>query len=194
MKQITDRDIAALLNPRPVALITCCDEQGKPNVLTVTWTMPVSHRPPMIAISVGTRRYSHQLIQATGEFVVNIVGQNFQSAIEICGNSSGAVCDKFLRAGLHTVNSRTMRPPRIAGALGYLECCVASSQEVGDHTLFVATVEVAEASEKAFTGVWETYAGDVLLCRQRELFGMCHPSEESLEQRRRAQNFGQRVD
>jgi len=176
MKQITERDIAAMLNPRPVALVTCCDEKGTPNVLTVTWTMPVSHRPPIIAISIGSQRHSHELIRATGEFVVNIVGQSFQNAIEICGNSSGATCDKFSRAGLHTLNSRTVRPPRIADALGYLECSVTSCQEAGDHTLFVATVELAEACETAFSNVWERYAGDVLLCRQREQFGVCCPS------------------
>jgi hypothetical protein len=59
MLDVKGRDIAALLNPRPVVLITCCDRAGMPNVLSVAWTTPVSHEPPIIAVSIAPNRYSH---------------------------------------------------------------------------------------------------------------------------------------
>jgi flavin reductase (DIM6/NTAB) family NADH-FMN oxidoreductase RutF len=177
MVNVTGRDIAALLNPRPVALVTCCDHAGRPNVLSVTWTMPVSHEPPIIAISIAPGRHSHSLLLQSNEFVLNIVGQNFLEAVEMCGNSSGKSADKFAKAALQTQKSFCVRPPRIAGALGYLECHIEEHRTVGDHTLFMAKVLHAEALEKAFPGVWETEAGDVLLCRQRDQFGRCEVSE-----------------
>ena len=80
MVNVIGRDIAALLNPRPVALITCCDNAGTPNVLSVTWTMPVSHEPPIIAISIAPSRHSHSLLLEAGEFVLNIVGPGFSKS------------------------------------------------------------------------------------------------------------------
>jgi flavin reductase (DIM6/NTAB) family NADH-FMN oxidoreductase RutF len=183
MVNVTGRDIAALLNPRPVVLITCCDKAGHPNVLSVTWTMPVSHEPPIIAISIAPSRHSHSLLLETNEFVLNIVGQSFRNAVETCGNCSGKSADKFAEAALQTQKSLCVRPPRIAGALGYLECHIEERQAVGDHSLFLAHVLHAEALEKAFPGVWDTETGDVLLCRQRDQFGYCEISESGEAER-----------
>ena len=177
MIPVQGRDIAALLNPRPVALVTCCDKAGIPNVLSVTWSMPVSHEPPMVAIGIASSRYSHRLIIQTKHFVLNIVGQNFLEAVEACGAVSGATTDKFAQAGLCLGKSLFVRPPRIIGALGYLECRVEKRLSAGDHSLFLAKVVCAEALEGAFAGIWNTEKGDVLLCRQRDQFGQCHASE-----------------
>jgi flavin reductase (DIM6/NTAB) family NADH-FMN oxidoreductase RutF len=166
-----------MLNPRPVALITCCDKAGVPNVLSVTWTMPVLHEPPIIAVSIAPNRYSHALLLITNEFVLNIVGQSFLEAVETCGNCSGKITNKFAKAGLRTEKSLCVQPPRIVGALGYLECRVAEHLTVGDHSLFLANVLHAEALEKAFPGVWDTETGDALLCWQRDHFGRCEISE-----------------
>jgi flavin reductase (DIM6/NTAB) family NADH-FMN oxidoreductase RutF len=177
MVNVKERDIAALLNPRPVALITCCDQAGRPNVLSVTWTMPVSHEPPVLAVSIAPGRYSHALMLETNEFVLNIVGQNFLSVVETCGSCSGKSTDKLAKAALITQESVCVRPPRIVGALGYLECRVAERLTVGDHSLFLANVLRADALENAFPGVWDAETGDVLLCRQRDQFGRCEISE-----------------
>ena len=77
MVEVEGRNIAALLNPRPVVLVTSCDINNKPNVLTVAWTMPVSHDPPLLALSISPTHHSHALLAETGECVVNIVGQQF---------------------------------------------------------------------------------------------------------------------
>jgi flavin reductase (DIM6/NTAB) family NADH-FMN oxidoreductase RutF len=177
MVNVKGRDIAALLNPRPVALITCCDKAGKPNILSVTWTTPVSHEPPIIAISIAPSRHSHSLLLETDEFVLNIVGQKFLRAVETCGTCSGKSEDKFAKATLQTQKSLRVRPPRIVGALGYMECHIEERRTVGDHSLFLANVLHAEAVKKAFPGVWDTETGDVLLCRQRDQFGRCEISE-----------------
>jgi flavin reductase (DIM6/NTAB) family NADH-FMN oxidoreductase RutF len=61
-----------LLHPRLTVLVSCVDKEGKANVITLAWSMPVSINPPIVAISIAPKRYSHQLVEETKEFVINI--------------------------------------------------------------------------------------------------------------------------
>jgi flavin reductase (DIM6/NTAB) family NADH-FMN oxidoreductase RutF len=170
MKMIQGRAIAALLNPRPVVLVTCCDRAGKPNVLSIAWHTPLSHDPPMLGISVDVRHYSNELISQSGEFVLNVVTHDFQSAVEVCGNYSGRETDKIRNAGLSLQPAYHVRPPSIAGALAHLECAVINQVPAGDHTLFVSRVLYAEAQANCFSESWNPNNGNVLLCLQRDQF------------------------
>lgn len=169
--EISPKDFAALLNPRPVVLVTCCDSAGKPNALTVIWLSPLSRDPPLVGMSIGLTRLSHALIKATGEFVINIVGQSFLTAVRVCGNHSGSDGDKIALASLQLAPARCVRPPVILGALARLECRVVNEVPVGDHTLFVGNVVHAAVQDGCFSTEWDLAQGDVLLCLQRDHFG-----------------------
>jgi flavin reductase (DIM6/NTAB) family NADH-FMN oxidoreductase RutF len=170
MKSIQGREISALLNPRPVALVTCCDASGKANALTVAWLTPLSHNPPLLGISIDRRHYSHQLIAEGGEFAINVVGEGFREAVEVCGNCSGRDTDKITKARLELTPAQRIRPPLIAGALAHLECVVKEQVRAGDHTFFIGEIVYAEAQAEAFSDQWEAPSGDVLLCLQRDRF------------------------
>ncbi len=169
--EIAPNEFAALLNPRPAVLVTCCDAVGKPNVLTMIWLTPLSHEPPLVGISIGVTRLSHAMVKATGEFVINVVGQSFLDAVRVCGNHSGSVCDKITLAHLQLAPARCVRPPVVEGALAYLECRVVSSVLAGDHTLFIGRVLYAAALDGCFSKEWHPARGDVLVCLQRDHFG-----------------------
>ena len=62
---------STLLNPEPPVLVSCGAPE-KPNLITVGWTGTICTQPPMLSISVRPERYSHHLIQESGEFVVNL--------------------------------------------------------------------------------------------------------------------------
>ncbi len=172
MQMIQGRGIAALLNPRPAVLVTCSDEHGAPNVLCVAWHTPLSHEPPLLGISLARQRYSHALICATGEFVVNVVSREFQAAVELCGSHSGRDLDKITAAGLDLQPACHVRPPLIGGALAHLECSLVRQVPAGDHTFFVGQVLYAEARPECFSlEGWDAARGDVLLCVQRDRFG-----------------------
>ncbi len=177
-REITGREIAALLHPRPVVLITTCDAAGRPNAISVAWCTPLSHQPPLVGVSIGLDSYSHQLIVENGEFVINVVDRSLQKAIEICGNSSGRSTDKLGLAGLETRPGKFVRPPRLAGALACLECRVEKTVPAGDHTFFLAKVLTAEAQAERFDGSWDRDFGQVLLCLQRDRFGRYVDIEE----------------
>ncbi len=175
-----ERNIAAMLNPRLAVLVTCCDKTGKPNVLTVTWHTPLSHQPPLLGISLGHNRYSCGLISETKEFVINIVGQSFKTAINLCGNYSGASHDKIAMAELTLRPAAQVCPPVISGALGHLECRVKEQLLTGDHTLFVADILHAEAEVQSFSDTWAHPNDDTpLLCFQRDRFGYGYLQQDS---------------
>lgn len=170
MKIIQGREIAALLNPRPAVLVTCCDENKKPNVLSIAWHTPLSHNPPLLGISIDHRRYSHNLIDYNGEFVVNVVSQAFRSVVDFCGSQSGQDVDKFQPAGLRLSPAYHVQPPLIEGALAHLECSVECKIQAGDHTFFVGRILYAQAQPNSFSESWDTTDGDVLLCLQRDQY------------------------
>lgn len=177
-QRVNGHDLAALLNPRAAVLVTSCDAAGRPNVMTAVWQSPLSHRPPMVGISIAPERYTHRLITAVGEFVVNVVDESFATAVELCGDVSGVQTDKFVLAHLEVLPAARVRPPLIAGALAHLECRVAQSVTCGDHTLFVGEVLYAQALDGTFERGWKEPAR-VLLAFQRDLFGHAVPVEES---------------
>jgi flavin reductase (DIM6/NTAB) family NADH-FMN oxidoreductase RutF len=180
MRSILGREIAALLNPRPVALVTCCDVQGRANVMTAAWQTPLSHEPPLLGVSIDLRRYSHALLQQVGELVVNVVGPSFKETLERCGNASGRDVDKLAAFGLRTLPARCVRPPLIEGALAHLECEVIQQVHTGDHTLFVARVVYAQANSQCFSDGWEAPGGEVLLCIQRDRFATWTDTKSTL--------------
>ena len=57
----------------PVVLVTCQDEGGRPNIITLAWVGVASSDPPMISVAIRSDRHSHGIIKRTGEFVVKRV-------------------------------------------------------------------------------------------------------------------------
>ena len=145
-----------LLHPRPAVIVTCVDEEGRPNALAVSWITPVAREPPTIAICVGKRRYSHGLISRTGEFVVNIPTDELLEAVHYCGTVSGRdVPDKIARAGLTAKPARVVRAPVIEECPAHLECKVRQVVDCGSHDIFIGEVVAAYADMGAFKdGLW----------------------------------------
>ncbi|MGQ9460147.1 MAG: flavin reductase family protein [Candidatus Bathyarchaeaceae archaeon] len=139
-----------LLHPRLVVLVSCVDEAGKANVITLAWSMPVSINPPIVAISIAPKRYSHQLIQKTGEFVVNIPTMNIVRETLFCGRRSGKTYDKFKETGLTPLPAKMVQPPIIKECVAHLECKLHQQITVGDHTLFIGRVLTAYADDGIF--------------------------------------------
>jgi len=139
-----------LFAPRLAVLVTSVDKNGKPNIITLSWAMPTSFDPPLVAISVGARRYSNELISGCEEFVVNIPSISILDKVKLCGSLSGRTADKFAEAGLTSIDSKKVRPPRIKECVAHLECKLVGKFQTGDHTIFVGRVVAASVDEAAF--------------------------------------------
>ena len=138
--------------PSVVVMATCVGREGPPNIITLGMYMPISFDPPQVCIGVSPRRYSHGLIEETGEFVINVPSIGIERETHFCGVNSGRDVDKFKETGLTPVPSKKVRPPRIEECFGHLECRVVGAHVCGDHTLFVGEVLSASADEEVIKG------------------------------------------
>jgi len=129
--------------PEQVACAVCADAEGHPNIIPLGWLMQTSFQPPMCAISVGNTRYSHELIESTGEFVAVFPPEGYEDDVLYCGNHTGRRVDKFAETSFTPVDARAVEPPLIAEALANLECRVDGALETGDHTIFSGEIVAA---------------------------------------------------
>lgn len=135
----------------PVVMVTCVDGENKANIITLGMYMSISHNPRLICIGVSPKRYSHNLIAESGEFVVNVPSINLEEEMEFCGTKSGRNLDKFAETGLTPIPANMVRPPVIKECFGHLECKVVQTHVYGDHTLFVGEVVTASIDMEVLT-------------------------------------------
>jgi len=152
-----------LLHPRPVVLVCSVDKEGKPNVMACSWITPVSEEPPMIALSLWRRGYTHQLIEAAKEFTVNIPSADLVKAVWIAGTRSGRRTDKFAVSGLKTQPAKKVSVPIIEQCIGHLECKLVDYVKAGECNVYIAEVVAAYADEELLTNnVWNERANVLL--------------------------------
>lgn len=168
-QDIDSRNIAAAFNPRPLALITVADKAGRYNACTVAWTVPLSYEPPMVGVAFKHASKTKEILQDTGEFVINLCGEEQAELCRLFGQKSGRTYDKHELLVPYLCPSRNVRAPLIKGAISHIECRVSSVHDTGDHALIVADVACAQTSEAIDKGM--LYATNNLLVIQRDEFG-----------------------
>jgi len=130
----------SLTSPLPYALVTSVDSEGRPNVMGASWVTKLSFEPFLMAVSIGHKRYSHDLIKNCGEFVICYPSAEQEKEAMYCGWHSGRYENKFARSGLVAVPSKKVKPPTVDGCTVAFECKLVQTYEVGDHTLFIGEV------------------------------------------------------
>jgi flavin reductase (DIM6/NTAB) family NADH-FMN oxidoreductase RutF len=135
--------------PESIAWATCVDDQGHPNAIALGWCMNTSGEPPMLAISVGHTRYSHDLIEKAGEFVVVFPSEQMAEATRVVGTQSGRDGDKMAASGVTLLPATKVRSPLVDDACANFECRLVGSLCTGDHTLFVGQVVASHVGPDA---------------------------------------------
>lgn len=137
-----------MLYPLPAVLVTVTDGEGHDNVFTAAWAGTVCTNPPMVSLSVRPERYSYEMIQKTGEFVINLTTEEMAKATDYCGVVSGRDTDKFEAMHLTKLPASQVQPPILEEAPVSIECHVAEVKKLGSHDLFLANVVAVQADEK----------------------------------------------
>lgn len=99
------------INPELCLIISCKDNDGKYNALSICFAANVSFNPQIIMIEVMEERYSHHIIKERGEFVVNIPTKQQSSLVEYMGTFSGRNRDKL--KDVNTVDADIVDAPLI---------------------------------------------------------------------------------
>ena len=136
-------------------LITCGELAGKSNIIAVSFCMPVSKEPPLIACAIGKAAYSRKLIESTKEFIINVPAKELDPKVYYCGFHSGHQVDKFKETGLTPIPARKVRTPIIDECSAHMECKVKQEIETGDKILFIGEVIEAYADEAIVKGEGE---------------------------------------
>jgi flavin reductase (DIM6/NTAB) family NADH-FMN oxidoreductase RutF len=130
--------------PTPAALITSVAPDGRPNIITLGEVYNLSlANPTIVGVGIRKARYSHELISASREYVVNMPTTSMWEVVDLCGGVSGREVDKFTEFGLTPLPASVVRPPLIAECPINLECRVVGIEEIGDHDAFQGEVVAA---------------------------------------------------
>lgn len=133
-------------------LLTCGDIEGKSNIIAVSFCMPVSKEPPLIACAIGKDFYSSMLIKDSKEFIVNVPPQELKKEIYYCGFHSGYDVDKFKETALTPQPAKKVKAPIIAECIVHMECRVKKEVKTGDKILFIGEVVEAQADQDIVSG------------------------------------------
>ena len=144
MKEL--RGPSTLFLPKPVALVSAA-HGGRDNLMTAAWVSVVCMQPPQVAVAVHERRFTHELIAASGEFVVNIPSRDLWRSVDLCGVVSGRDADKFELASFTRARASEVGAPLVEECPLNIECRVSSSLPLGTHTLFVGMVLAVHLEE-----------------------------------------------
>jgi len=142
-----DVEYLQFLWPMRHYLITSGDIDKNPNIIAVSFCMPVSKKPPLTAIAIGVNSYSYKLINKYREFIINVPLNNLNKQIYYCGMYSGKETDKFKNTGLTPKPSRKLKTPIINECIAFMECLIFKKIKTGDKMLFIGEVIEAYADK-----------------------------------------------
>ncbi len=144
-----------LLNHGPVTLVSSA-VAGRRNVMAAAWTMPLDFSPPKVAVVIDRNTLTRELIEASGEFVLNIPARAMAAQVLAVGSESGRDGDKFARHGLTSLSQPETAAPLIGGCVGWLACrVIPEAHNQQSYDLFLAEVVAAWADPEVFSdGRW----------------------------------------
>ena len=130
-----------LLAPVPAVMVSSALPGQKPNIVTIAWAGTVNSEPPMCSVSVRKERHSHPIIRQSGEFIINLCGEDQLKDLDYCGVKSGRDVDKFAERHLTPVPVPSFTAPAVGECPLYLACRVTNVLELGSHDMFIGTIE-----------------------------------------------------
>jgi flavin reductase (DIM6/NTAB) family NADH-FMN oxidoreductase RutF len=145
-----------LLNHGPTTLVSAA-HGGRRNVMAAAWVMPLDFQPPKVLAVIAGGTFTRELIEASGEFALNLPPAAMLEATMAVGSVSGReVPDKFARFGLGAFAAAKIGAPLVAGCVGWLECrVIREERNEREYDLFIAEVVSARADPRVFAdGRW----------------------------------------
>ena len=121
--------------PHPVSVVTV-DAGGQKAGLTVVSLVSLSLEPPLVGVAVRRQAALHELMREAGAFAVSILAADQDGLAQ---HFARGVPPIALWHGIETRDGE-LGAPLLEGALGWIECRLASEHSTGDHTFFVGEV------------------------------------------------------
>lgn len=123
------RILISTIVPRPIAWVVTEDERSELNLAPFSFFNVFAEDPPLICLGIGIGERGKGDLKDTGvnirrsrEFVVNLVSEEAASAMAITGINFHPEVNELREAGLTTLPSTRVKPPRIAESPVAFEC------------------------------------------------------------------------
>jgi flavin reductase (DIM6/NTAB) family NADH-FMN oxidoreductase RutF len=184
--------LASLVTPRPIAFVTTLSPDGKVNAAPFSFFNLLGANPPILGFCPGDRddgtpKDTARNIRLTHEFVVNLVDESIAEAMNKCAASLPYGENELEHAGLHSLKSSLVRPPRIAESPASLECAEWGTLQIGDNRLVIGLIKRVHVRDDLFDTENKRIHTDRLLtigrmasphwyCRTRDRFEMIRPA------------------
>jgi len=123
-------------------VIVTVEVDGRLSGLTINSCCSISTRPPQVLISLAHTASCREPLLRRGRFGLSILGERHRELAELGAVPGGPKVVDVFAERLGEDGQAT-----IAGALAHLDCSVAETFEVSDHTLVVGLVERALVGE-----------------------------------------------
>ena len=122
-----NRVLTGVVVPRPIAFVSSISAEGLINLAPYSFFNAVAYDPPTLVFSssrfaADKRKDTLSNIEATGEYVVNVVVDDIAEAMNRTAAEYPADVSEFDIAGLTPVPSTVVKPPRVAESPVNTEC------------------------------------------------------------------------
>ena len=189
----TYQHLIGIITPRPIAWVTTISAKGLVNLAPFSFFNTFGANPPVVVFSPtlkrdGTKKDTLRNIEAVGEFVVHSSVARLAEKVNLSSKELPPDESEIALAGLHTVPSAKVKPPRVAEAPTAMECKVlqiiptgtgpiAGNLVIGEVVMIHIHEDVLDANGRVDPRKLQTVArlnGD-FWCRTTDLFELPRP-------------------
>ena len=141
-KDLSTKDLHGYLlssvGPRPIALVSTIDNQGRPNLSPFSFFNVFSANPPIAIFSPARRvrnnsiKHTLQNVASTKEVVINVVSYPIVEQTSLSSTEYKEGVNEFIKSGLTPEESIQVKPYRVKESPVQMECIVKNIISLGE--------------------------------------------------------------
>lgn len=146
--------LGSTITPRPIAWVTSISAAGVINAAPFSFFNCVGVEPPLIVLGLlrdlktGRMKDTATNLHENGEFTVNLVCESDGPVMNDTSAAAPPDVNELDYAGIATVPSRFVAPPRIASSPVSFECKVHQLTDIGMQTVVLGEVLAAHIADE----------------------------------------------
>ncbi|HPD64134.1 MAG TPA: flavin reductase family protein [Bacteroidia bacterium] len=130
--------LAASVAPRPIALVSTIDPEGRSNLSPFSFFNSFSINPPVLIFSPSRRvrdntvKHTYENLKEVPEAVINVVTYSIVEQVNLSSTEYPKEVNEFVKSGLTPIPSETVRPFGVKESPVRFECKVLEIIELGN--------------------------------------------------------------
>lgn len=155
-----NRVLTGVVVPRPIAFVSSVSEEGIVNLAPFSFFNAMAYSPATIVLGISRSagwkaKDTLANIEATGEFVVNVVVDEIAEAMNSTAAEFPADVDEFGIAGLTAKPCKMVRAPLVLESPVNMECRLTQVVEIGDgnnHAIVIGEIVLVHVRDDIIDG------------------------------------------